>query len=115
MIRRIDMSSVKAMIDTEATRANGNRPKAKQSSKPTSGRRTGKEMNGSGREMLSPARAAATARTTAVVPDTLNQNWEIYALQEGVSKNEVLIEALKEYLIARGYDVERIPKIELSW
>jgi hypothetical protein len=62
--------------------------------------------NGNGRDLC---------RTTAVFPTVLNINWELYALQKGLPKNEVLIVALREYLIAQGFEPDKMPKFDVSW
>lgn len=54
-------------------------------------------------------------RTTAVFPLTLNENWEAFALKEGVSKNDVLITALREYLKQHGLDPSRHPKLKVTY
>jgi hypothetical protein len=53
---------------------------------------------------------SSVARTTAILPAALNENWEVCALQEGVPKNEVLVRALREYLIGKGLQPDKRPK-----
>jgi hypothetical protein len=55
------------------------------------------------------------ARTTAVVPEPLNQNWEAYSLTRGVSKNEVLVTALSAFLASEGMEPDKKPKLKVSY
>ena len=55
------------------------------------------------------------ARTTLVLPITLDQNLEGYALQCGKAKNELIKTAVTEYLASKGLDPARKPKFEISY
>jgi hypothetical protein len=57
-----------------------------------------------------PANHGGMARTTAVLPTALNENWEVCALRQGVPKNEVLVKALSEYLSRQGLQPDKRPK-----
>jgi hypothetical protein len=58
---------------------------------------------------------SGVCRTTAVFPLALNENWEAFALKSGVPKNEVLIAALRQYLINEGLQPDRRPRLEVSY
>jgi hypothetical protein len=53
---------------------------------------------------------SGTARTTAILPTALNENWEAYALREGLAKNQVLVQALSEFLREKGLQPDRRPR-----
>lgn len=55
------------------------------------------------------------ARTTAVFPIALNENWEAYALTKGVAKNEVLVIALTKFLEDAGFQPSKRPKLQVSY
>ena len=57
-----------------------------------------------------------TIRTTIVLPEALDQNLELYALQKGVPKVEVIKHALHEHLTAEGLQPGRSPRnIEVKY
>jgi hypothetical protein len=58
---------------------------------------------------------AKVARTTAVVPEPLNQNWEAYAVTRGIPKNDVLVTALSTFLESEGMNPHKKPKLQISY
>ena len=57
-----------------------------------------------------------TARTTIVLPVALDDNLEIYAIQSGLKKNDVIKRALTDFLTQQGLQPHRRPKdIKVSY
>lgn len=56
-----------------------------------------------------------TARTTVLLPITLNVNLELFALKTGEPKGEVIRKALAEYLGKNGFEPTRLPEITYRW
>ncbi|MGH9828185.1 MAG: hypothetical protein ACREDR_33595 [Blastocatellia bacterium] len=56
-----------------------------------------------------------TARTTLVLPLTLDQNLEGYALTVGVPKGELIKRVLTEYLKEKGLQPHKRPKVAISY
>jgi hypothetical protein len=54
--------------------------------------------------------AVETTRTTLVLPVALDQNLELYAVQEGLPKSEVIKRVLADYLAKKGFQPDRRPK-----
>ncbi|HEX8139019.1 MAG TPA: hypothetical protein VF544_15735 [Pyrinomonadaceae bacterium] len=59
--------------------------------------------------------AAETTRTTIVLPIALDENLAIYAMQERLTKNEIIKTAMSEYLKNKGLQPDRRPKLEVSY
>jgi len=83
-------------------------------------RTNGKEATNGQRGLQSaadtpPANGNGLCRTTAVLPEILNANWNLYALKVGTPKNDILVDALREYLVNRGFKADRIPIFDVSW
>jgi hypothetical protein len=49
-------------------------------------------------------------RTTLVIPETLDQNLELYALQAGLPKGEVVKRVLIDFLTAKGLQPDKRPR-----
>lgn len=56
-----------------------------------------------------------TVRTTLVLPESLDQNLEAYALSTGSNKSEVIKEALIGYLRAKGLQPDKLPTISVTY
>jgi hypothetical protein len=61
-------------------------------------------------ESTPPKVAVETTRTTLVLPTSLDQNLELYAVQSGQPKSEVIKQVLSEYLRSRGFQPDKTPK-----
>lgn len=59
--------------------------------------------------------ASAVMRTTVVFPAALSANLEVFALQTGRSKNEVLTDALTKYLADNGLSPDKYPQVKVSY
>ena len=60
-------------------------------------------------------RTEKPARTTILLPQSLNSNLEVLALQKGRLKGELIREALADYLRHQGLAPERMPSIRVSY
>jgi len=74
---------------------------AKQTGAATNGRLMAAEMIGV---------TASTTRTTLVLPVTLDQNLEIFAVRSGLSKGEVIKRVLTAFLTKEGLQPDKRPK-----
>ena len=52
-------------------------------------------------------------RLTLLMPAVLDRNLEIFSAKEGTIKTHVVIDALTEFLMKRGVQPDKVPKI--SW
>ncbi len=55
-------------------------------------------------------RSTQTTRTTLVLPVTLDQNLELFAVKTGVPKGEIIKRVLSEFLIRQGLQPDKRPK-----
>lgn len=56
-----------------------------------------------------------TKRTTVVMPLALYENLEVYALNQAVSKNQVIEMVLSEFLSQNGFRPYERPKVAVSY
>jgi hypothetical protein len=56
------------------------------------------------------ARATPTTRTTLVLPITVDQNLELFAVKMGLPKGEIIKRVLVEYLIKQGLQPDKRPR-----
>jgi len=56
-----------------------------------------------------------TARTTIVIPATLDKNIELCRLKLGLSKNDLIKEALANFLRNHNFDPNSNPIIDVSY
>lgn len=52
----------------------------------------------------------ATTRTTLVLPETLDQNLELFAVKAGMPKGEIIKQLLSEFLIKQGLQPDKRPR-----
>lgn len=55
------------------------------------------------------------ARTTIVLPASLDQNLQVLSLKVGCTKNEVIKAAVRAYLLSQGLQPDQKPKINVSY
>lgn len=54
-------------------------------------------------------------RFAAFVPKTMFRNLEVYCLANNIRKNQVVLEALSDYLRARGMEPDSTPQVKYSY
>jgi hypothetical protein len=62
-----------------------------------------------------PSAANSSIRTTVVLPSALDRNIQALCLANGLSKNELIKTALREFLEKKGLRPDQIPKIAVSY
>jgi hypothetical protein len=68
------------------------------------------EMAMEGNRVALNAGSAATTRTTLVLPLALDQNLELFAVQKGLPKGEIIKRVLAEYLKKEGLQPDKRPR-----
>jgi hypothetical protein len=66
------------------------------------------QMHGS--SSATETKPSRTLRVTLTLPETLDQNLELYALKSGALKSEVIKSVLREFLERKGLQPDRRPK-----
>jgi hypothetical protein len=62
------------------------------------------------------ASTGRTTRTTIVLPETLDQNLELFSVRVGLPKGEIIKRVLAEYLKKEGLQPDKRPKsIQVSY
>jgi hypothetical protein len=51
-----------------------------------------------------------TTRTTLVLPETLDQNLELFAVKTGLPKGEIIKKVLSDFLTTQGLQPDKRPK-----
>ena len=54
-------------------------------------------------------------RTTLVLPESLDENLEAYALRSGITKSQVIKRLLREFLIENGLQPDKKPRVQISY
>jgi hypothetical protein len=66
--------------------------------------------------MVTNGATTRNTRTTLVIPETLDQNLELYAVKAGLPKGEVIKRVLAEFLTKQGFQPDKHPKsIDVSY
>lgn len=72
-----------------------------------------------GEELTSPIPVTGgrgqTKRTTLVLPESLDENLEVYALQAGLPKGEVIKKVLTQFLSEKGLQPDKRPRLQVSY
>lgn len=61
------------------------------------------------------ATSSPNARTTIVLPLSVDENLEAYALRSGIAKGEIIKRVIVDFLIREGMQPDRRPKVEISY
>lgn len=62
-----------------------------------------------------PKVAFSDVRTTIIIPHTFDRNLQVLSVQEDQGKNDLIKEAIREYIVRRGLNPEALPRISISY